>query len=120
VVIIVIIVVIEVVMEENITLARVYVNTIQRVQPDVSELSSYASYILLLSSSKTILVWVGRSCSSIDRNLAETIAFDSLSADFDKSGELSQIHEERANSSSLALQILLKGYHHYYYHYYHL
>lgn len=96
-------------MEEPVTLARVYLNTVQRVNADIEELSSYASFVLLLPSSKTILVWVGRSCSPIDRNLAETIAFDSLRADFDKSGELSQIYEDRANSSTLALQILLKA-----------
>lgn len=96
-------------MEESVTLARVYLNTVQRVSADLRELSSYASFILLLSTSKTILVWVGRSCSAIDRNLAETIAFDSLRNDFDKTGELSQIQEERANSSTLALQILLRG-----------
>jgi len=96
-------------MEESITLARVYLSTVQRVKVDVKELSSYASFIILLSSSKTILVWVGRSCSAVDRNLAETIAFDSLRNDFDKTGELSQIHEDRANSSTLALQILLRG-----------
>ena len=44
-------------MEEPVTLARVYLNTVQRVNADIEELSSYASFVLLLPSSKTILVF---------------------------------------------------------------
>lgn len=77
------------------TLARVYKNTIQRVRCDLGQLNSSAAFVLICSAQRKVILWIGSSCQSNDKTLAETLAFDVINEDFSHIGEIESMQEER-------------------------
>jgi hypothetical protein len=63
-------------------LVRVYKTSVQRLPCDLSNLSSKAAYVLIVSAVRRCFVWIGNVCSPVDRTIAENLAYDILRDDF--------------------------------------
>jgi len=92
------------------TLGRVYKNSIQRVHCDLKALSSHAAFVLTSYSSKNVIVWIGSTCQTDDRVLAEALAFEIVRDDCLSGFEIKMLDEEGADPSRDGLTLMLTAF----------